>query len=141
MTGWVLDESGRLKRETIPRMGRRLRGWDYKRHCISQGEREIARRAFEGGFSVITLANKGFSPLYKPGGKLFETCANGKLLMLAPIGCPHQVAEKPITRIDALILNRIAQLIAGDGAAKIDYKGVSMTGIDEGVIKVTSENE
>ena len=109
--------------------------------CISQGEREIARRAFEAGFSVITLANKGFSPLYKPGGKLFETCANGKLLMLAPIGWPHQVAEKPITRIDALILNRIAQLIAGDGAAKIDYKGVSMTGIDEGVIKVTSKNE
>ena len=109
--------------------------------CISQGEREIARRAFEAGFSVITLANKGFSPLYKPGGKLFETCANGKLLMLAPIGWPHQVAEKPITRIDALILNRIAQLIAGDGAAEIDYKGVSMTGVDEGVIKVTSENE
>lgn len=105
--------------------------------CISQGEREIARRAFKAGFSVITLANKGFSPLYKPGGKLFETCANGKLLMLAPIGWPHQVAEKPITRIDALILNRIAQLIAGDGAAKIDYKGVSMTGIEEGVISAT----
>jgi REP element-mobilizing transposase RayT len=109
--------------------------------CISQGEREIARRAFEASYSVITLSNKGFSPLYKPGGKLFETCANGKLLMLAPVGWPHQVAEKPITRIDALILNRIAQLIAGDGAAKIDYKGVSMTGIDEGVIKATSENE
>ncbi|MBR3776670.1 MAG: transposase [Kiritimatiellae bacterium] len=109
--------------------------------CISQGEREIARRAFEAGYSVITLANKGFSPLYKPGGKLFEACANGNLLMLAPIGWPYQVAEKPITRIDALILNRIAQLIAGDGAAKIDYKGVSMTGIDEGVIKVTNENE
>ena len=61
--------------------------------------------------------------------------------MLAPIGWPHQVAEKPITRIDALILNRIAQLIAGDGAAKIDYKGVSMTGIDAGVIKVTTQNE
>ena len=109
--------------------------------CISQGEREIARRAFEAGYCVITLANKGFSPLYKPGGKLFETCANGKLLMLAPIGWPHQVAEKPITRIDALILNRIAQLIAGDGAAQIDYKGVSMTGIEEGVIKVTTLNE
>ena len=109
--------------------------------CISQGEREIARRAFEAGYSVITLANKGFSPLYKPGGKLFETCANGKLLMLAPIGWQHQVAEKPITRIDALILNRIAQLIAGDGAAKIDYKGVSMTGIDEEVLEVTSLRE
>ena len=109
--------------------------------CISQGEREIARRAFKAGYSVITLANKGFSPLYKPGGKLFETCANGKLLMLAPIGWPYQVAEKPITRIDALILNRIAQLIAGDGAAEIDYTGVAMTGVDEEVLEVTSLRE
>ena len=31
MIGWVLDESRCLKRETIPRMGRRLHGWDYKR--------------------------------------------------------------------------------------------------------------
>lgn len=104
--------------------------------CISQGEREIARRAFEEGCSVITLANKGFSPLYKPGGKLFEVCADGNLLMLAPIGWPHQVAEKPITRIDALILNRIAQLIAGDDAAEIDYKGAKIANIDIELRKV-----
>lgn len=51
--------------------------------CISQGEREIARQAFAAGYRVVTLANKGFSPLYKPGGKLFESCAAGNLLMLA----------------------------------------------------------
>ena len=34
MTGWTLDESGRLKRETIPSMGRRLRGWDYSKRMI-----------------------------------------------------------------------------------------------------------
>ena len=65
--------------------------------CISQGEREIARRAFAAGYRVITLANKGFSPLYKPGGKLFESCAAGNLLMLAPVGWPYQPAEKPMT--------------------------------------------
>ena len=98
--------------------------------CISHGEREIARRAFEEGYRVITLQNKGFSPLYKPGGKLFETCANGNLLMLAPINWPYQPAEKPMTRDDAQVLNRIAQLIAGDGAVEINYRGAVMRGVD-----------
>ena len=104
--------------------------------CISQGEREIARRAFAAGYRVITLANKGFSPLYKPGGKLFESCAAGNLLMLAPVGWPYQPAEKPMTRIDALVLNRIAQLIAGEGACEIDYKGATLANVDAEVCKV-----
>ena len=104
--------------------------------CISQGEREIARRAFAAGYRVITLANKGFSPLYKPGGRLFESCAAGNLLMLAPAGWPYQPAEKPMTRIDALVLNRIAQLIAGDGACAIDYKGATLANVDAEVSKV-----
>ena len=85
------------------------------------------------GCRVITLQNKCFSPLYKPGGKLFETCANGNLLMLAPINWPYQPAEKQMTRNDAQVLNRIAQLIAGEGAVEINYKGAVMRGIDEQV--------
>ena len=81
--------------------------------CISEGEREIARRAFEAGFKVITLANKGFSPLYKPGGKFFEICAEGNLLMLAPANWPYQPGEKKMTRADALVLNQLASWIAG----------------------------
>ena len=104
--------------------------------CISQGEREIARRAFAAGYRVITLANRGFSPLYKPGGKLFETCAAGNLLMLAPVGWPYQPAERTMTRVDALVLNRIAQLIAGDDACAIDYKGATLVNVDEEVKRV-----
>ncbi|MBO7654270.1 MAG: transposase [Kiritimatiellae bacterium] len=123
--------------------------------CISHGEREIARRAFEAGYRVITLQNKGFSPLYKPGGRLFETCAAGNLLMLAPCNIAARgEAQNPargdaqnparggtqasrrvdtMTREQALVLNRIAQLIADDGAVEIDYKGVVLSGIDEAV--------
>lgn len=107
--------------------------------CISHGEREIARRAFEAGHRVITLQKKGFSPLYKPGGKLFETCAAGNLLMLAPIGWPYVPGEKAMTRQEAQVLNRIAQLIADDGAVEIDYKGVVLSGIDEAVAQAVSE--
>ncbi len=105
--------------------------------CISQGEKEIAHRAFAAGYRVITLANKGFSPLYKPGGKLFDQCAAGNLLMLAPAAWPYRPGEKKITRIDACVLNRIAQLLAGEGAVEIDYKGARLTGVEDLVRRAT----
>lgn len=98
--------------------------------CISEGEREIARRAFAAGYRVVTLANKGFSPLYKPGGRLFDTCAAGNLLMLAPINWPYLPGEKKMTRVDACVLNRLAQWIAGPGAGEIIYKGIQPEAID-----------
>lgn len=100
--------------------------------CISEGEREIARRAFERGYKVITLANKGFSPLYKPGGRLFEQCAAGNLLMLAPIAWPYQPGEKKMTRTDALVLNEIAGWIVGEApSSKLDGTGPSASGARE----------
>ncbi len=98
--------------------------------CISEGEREIARRAFAAGYRVVTLANKGFSPLYKPGGRLFDTCAAGNLLMLAPVNWPYLPGEKKMTRVDACVLNRLAQWIAGPGAGEIIYKGIQPEAID-----------
>lgn len=92
--------------------------------CISHGEREIARLAFAEKLPVITMSNKGFSPLYKPGGKLFDQTAEGRLLMLAPINWPYIPGEKRMTRDDACALNRLAQLIAGPGAAEINYRGM-----------------
>lgn len=105
--------------------------------CISHGEREIARRAHQMGAKVITLANKGSNPLYKPGGRLFDPCADGKLLMLAPIKWSYVPGEKKMTRRDACTLNRIAQFIAGEGAVEIDYKGSKVEGIDEEVALAT----
>ena len=99
--------------------------------CISHGEREIARLAFEHGHRVITLSNKGFNPLYKPGGKLFNQCADGNLLMLAPAAWPYVPGEKAMTRNDACVLNRIAQWLAGSGAVEIRYQGVTPTHIEE----------
>ena len=99
--------------------------------CISHGEREIARLAFSRGHRVITLQNKGFSSLYKPGGKLFDQCAGGNLLMLAPAAWPYVPGEKPMTRLDACVLNRIAQWLAGSGAAEIRYRGIEPARIDE----------
>ena len=98
--------------------------------CISDGEKEIAARAFAADRPVVTLSNKGFSPLYKPGGKLFDRCAAGNLLMLAPAAWPYVPGEKRMTREDALALNRIAQWICGPGAAEVNYRGARLADVD-----------
>jgi len=101
--------------------------------CISHGEREIARRAHVAGARVIALRNKGFAPFEKPNGALFDQCAKGNLLMLAPAAWPYVPGEKPPTRESSLVLNRIAQLIASDGAEEIKYKGIVFSDIDSKV--------
>ena len=98
--------------------------------CISHGEREIARRAHLAGMRVIALCNKGFSKFEKPNGALFDQCAKGNLLMLAPAAWPYVPGEKPPTRESSLVLNRIAQLIAGEGRAEIKYNGMVPGDVD-----------
>ena len=101
--------------------------------CISHGEREIARRAHLAGMRVIALCNKGFSKFEKPNGALFDQCAKGNLLMLAPAAWPYVPGEKPPMRESSLVLNRIAQLIAGEGRAEIKYNGMVLKDIDSKV--------
>lgn len=59
--------------------------------AISKGEQKIARAVRESGFPLVVLLNDGFpaegSPherFFKPGGVYFETCSNGKLLLMEP---------------------------------------------------------
>ena len=92
--------------------------------CISQGERLLAKHAFEASAPLITLKNKGFSPYFKPSGAFFDACANGRLLMLAPGLWPFVPGKKVMTRNDACILNALCQRICGTSAATINYHGL-----------------
>ena len=99
--------------------------------CVSDGERQIAREALAAGYPLITLQNKGFSPIEKPSGRYFAACSEGRLLMLAPAAWPYQPGEKPMTRLDATAMNRLCQLIAGEDAAEINYHGMKPENVDE----------
>ena len=98
--------------------------------CVSDGERQIAYEALQAGYSLITLHNCGFSELNKPAGRAFEACCAGRLLMLAPAAWPYQPAAKAMTRQDAVALNRLAQWLAGEGAAAVNYHGQQPREID-----------
>lgn len=113
----VAQESAAFAAKAEALLARARQGAVLLSPCVSDGEREIARRAFAESLPLVVLRNKGFAPLEKPGGRYFDACADGRLLMLAPAAWPHVLGEKPMTRRDALALNRLAQALA-EGAPK-----------------------
>ena len=109
--------------------------------CISPGEKQIARAALDSGLPLIALQTKGFPPMYKPPGRYFDACAEGRLLLLAPIArsgaAPYMASRSGaalvrcagihaggISRAQCLALNQLAADICGPGAAKLDYFGL-----------------
>ena len=80
--------------------------------CISKGEKQIMRAAFDRGLPLIILQENGFTDLAKPGSKRMEACARGQLLLLAP--WQHHNEKLPISRSQCLALNELARIICQD---------------------------
>ena len=76
---------------------------------ISAGERAVMRAAFEHGYPTIVLVENGFAPLAKPGGKRFDACAQGRLLLLAP--WEHHNERRRIKEYQCRNLNAMAAAI------------------------------
>ncbi|MDE5793159.1 MAG: hypothetical protein K2I08_00380 [Muribaculaceae bacterium] len=52
--------------------------------AIHKAEKDIIRKAIDGGSSVILLRDLGFNERFKPSGEYFDLCGAGRLLMLCP---------------------------------------------------------
>ena len=78
--------------------------------CISPGEKEAMGTAFEAGYPMILLLENGFSPYQKPGGRQFEACSQGRLLLIAP--WPHHDDYRKITKRQCEELNALARQIS-----------------------------
>lgn len=77
---------------------------------ISPGEKDIARAALDAGGSVILMKPDGFKPYFKPHGKYFDLCAQGRLLILA---CrPFTTTVTPVTRDLCRAMNHWSATIA-----------------------------
>ena len=77
--------------------------------CISKGEKQVMRAAFEQDLPIIVLQENGFTDLAKPGGKRMEACARGQLLLLAP--WEHHNERLTIRRDQCLALNEMSRMI------------------------------
>lgn len=78
---------------------------------ISKTEKEIEQTATERRLPIIHLVENGFDDLYKPSGQDFDSCAEGRLLLLAP--WPHHGGYRKITRQQCQQMNEMAEAIAG----------------------------
>ena len=76
---------------------------------ISPGEKAVMDMIQEAGFPFIQLLENGFSPMWKPGGEMFNACANGQVLLVAP--WPYHSDRNTITRDQCNRLNDLAALI------------------------------
>jgi len=119
--------------------------------CISDGEKAIAYAAVDAGHSLIVLRNEPFPPRFKPSGRFFDACAEGRLLMLWPQGLTPRAPDPAyapnldarmagvqhrwsggagrqparITRAECLALNAIVAEICGGNAQDIVYRGLT----------------
>ena len=73
---------------------------------ISPKEKDIRREVEEIGGKIILVSNEAFHERYKPSGKNFNLCEQGRLLILAPN------YNLPPDRQTFLLLNEIAEAIA-----------------------------
>ena len=76
---------------------------------ISPGEKAVMDMVHEAGFPFIQLLENGFSPMWKPGGEMFNACASGQVLLVAP--WPYHSDRHTITRDQCIRLNDLAALI------------------------------
>ena len=106
--------SRRLTQEEIAQqmnhyLGLAKRGAVLVSPSISPGEKAIMRAAFDAGYPLILLQENGFTELAKPGGARFDSCAEGRLLILAP--WEHHNQRLTINRSQCLSLNDMARAI------------------------------
>ena len=103
--------------------------------AISDGEKTVARGLLLAGLPMILLLKDGFpqsgSPqerFYKPGGKLFDACSGGTLLLVEP---DSQVLEDP------LIQTAVYRRSPAAGRSSQRYQFLALNKIGE--ILVTSQ--
>ena len=76
---------------------------------ISPGEKAVMDLIQDQGYPFIQLLENGFSPMWKPGGEMFNACAGGQVLLVAP--WPYHNDRHVITREQCNLLNDLAALI------------------------------
>ena len=77
---------------------------------ISPAEKAIRDKAIEAGGNIIIVRRDGFEERFKPTGREFALCAEGRLLLIAP--WPDHLNDAIVTRREALAMNALAGRLA-----------------------------
>ncbi|MCM1429800.1 MAG: hypothetical protein NC097_08420 [Clostridium sp.] len=77
----------------------------------SRREKEVKDEALSLGARIIIIRNIGFPEKFKPTGREFDLCTEGRLLLIAEADAP--IYKKQLERRDALRLNDHCAYLAG----------------------------
>lgn len=97
---------------------------EYKKQCLALSrmgavlifpfihpvENEIRKTALENGGEIIHIQDQGFSERFKPTGRSFDTCAEGRLLLICKSGTPEY--RRDMSYATASRLNALAERLA-----------------------------
>ncbi len=91
---------------------------------IHPKEREIRDEGLELGGKIILVRHNGFPERFKPSGREFEICAQGRLLIVAPTRYEPLKEKSQLTREHCLHMNHLAEVLASvsDGTALLFRK-------------------
>ena len=104
------DEVAALREQTLTEAAQ---GTVIVSPFISPGEREIATAILAASAEdVILLKPDGFPPLFKPNGRYFDLCVQGRLLILSRSVATVYGGATPLTRETCLALNAASAHIA-----------------------------
>ncbi len=84
---------------------------------IAKDEQRVINEAFLRGIAVIKLCQYGFGPLYKPKGRLFDACREGRYLEVSP--WPASTLKETITREQCLALNAMAERLEAESRDRL----------------------
>jgi hypothetical protein len=85
-------------------------GYVFVSPFISPFEQRVLRGVVEQGGRAIRLTHRHFGERYKPGGQLFDLCAEGRLLELSVAGAAPRYAR--LDRAACLRLNEVTEEVA-----------------------------
>ncbi len=107
---------------------------DYKNGCvlaaregavmvspfISEHERAVLDILLKEKLSIIYIADNGLGQYFKPSDALFDTVAEGRLLILSPWA--YDSRKKHVTRAECVEMNKMAEEIASSSIVPNDIR-------------------
>lgn len=77
---------------------------------ISRGEKAVREMILQEGGSIVEIKDNGLADKYKPWGRNFELCCQGRLLQIAPE--EYKTGKVMMSRNHALAMNELARKLA-----------------------------
>ncbi len=97
---------------------------------ISTVEKAVMNWALDNSHEMILVIDNGMSDLWKPSGKLFDACASGHLLLVAP--WEHRNYGSGINRSRCLAMNDVALAIVEGKISRNSGRKILKNNLDKG---------